>query len=448
MSLKIGYAGLSKASWKTPKIEGIIEKALKSLKKLDAEIVHPAGLTTTEDEAIEAATLFNSKSVDAVVLHFATFPVGSMIPALVRRVNAPVILFANPEQPAEGGLWEQNSFCGANMASFVMRKLGLPTRFAWGKPEDATKALAPCLDTIRAEKALRDARIGLVGGRVPGFYTSNIDELALRRKFGTTIEAIDLVEVFELAKHLDSKDAKRGLDIVHKSAKSVCAATEDELKLAGNLLAAFLKTAEKYKLTSLAIRCWPEMSDLYGIAPCAVIGMLNDAGLPTSCEGDMPGAVSMVIQKALAKDSIPVFMDFISFDETDNTGVVWHCGAAPSKLCRNFDETTFRKHMRVDGGDKKGLTNDFSLKPGRVTVCKLDEYEGGYRMLIFTGTALDTDKFIRGNPLRIKFDTPVKSIVNTIMKKGFEHHYSVVHADLKDALIEFCECNNIATVAI
>jgi len=425
-----------------------MDSALDSLKALDAEIVSSSGLTATEEEAVALAERFNAASVDAAVIHFATFPLGAMIPALAERISAPIILFANPEEATAEGLWEQNSFCGANMAAFVMRKLGKPVRFAWGKAQDAASAIAPALRVVEAERALREARIGLVGGRVPGFYTSNIDELKLRKKFGAAVETIDLVEAIELAKSLGSDEAAQGLDAVRKSAKGVCAASEEELQLAGRLFGAFRKLVGKYRLTALAVRCWPELSDLYGIAPCSVLGMLNGLGIPTSCEGDMPGAVSMLIQKALSGGGTPVFMDFISFDESDNTGVLWHCGAAPSKLCRSFDETVLRKHMRVDGGDKKGLTNDFSLKPGRVTVCKLDESESGYRMLIFSGEALDTPKFIRGNPVRVKFDSPVRRIVDSIMKNGFEHHYSAVYADIKEPLLEFCRCNGIETVSL
>ena len=444
--LIVGYVGLSKASWKTPKIEGLMTEAAKSIASMDVKLVGGDSLTTTEDEALELASKFRRAEVDAVVMHFVTFPTGSMIPVHAQSIDVPIIIFANPEEAAPGGLWEQNSFCGANMAAYVMRRLGKATRFAWGPAKEAAKAVELQLRMAACEKNLDKAKIGLVGGRVPGFYTSGMDEMNLRAAFGTAVEVIELLEVIECAKSLGKKESEEGLARIKRSAKSVCGATEKELSLAGDLLMAFLKTAAKYKLTALAIRCWPELPDFFGIAPCAVIGALNDAGLATSCEGDVPGAVSMLIQKSISGGGTPIFMDFISFDEKDNTGVVWHCGASPSSLCRDFEETVLRKHMRVDGGDKKGLTNDFSLKAGRVTISKIDESKDGYRMLIFTGTALDTDKFIRGNPLRIKFDAPVASIVKTIMKKGFEHHYSVIHADIKDDLIEFCELNKIEAV--
>lgn len=447
--ITVGYMGLSKASWKTPKIQTLMRQAVDSLKTLpDTAIVADEELTTTEAEAIAACEKLNRIGVDAVILHLVTFPVGAIIPAILQRLTVPVILFANPEEPEAGGVWTQNSFCGANMAAHAAHKMGHPYQFAWGKSENAAATLAPMLKVLRGQKMLSTTRLGLVGGRVPGFYTSNFDELKLRAAFGLTVEVIDLLEVVETARCLTATEAAAGLATVKENAAQICAVTDRELQLAGNLFQAFLKLADKYQLNGFAIRCWPEFSDLYGIAPCAVIGMLNNAGLAASCEGDIPGAVTMQLQQALSDGGIPFFVDLISFDYHDNTGVVWHCGAAPSKLCRNFAETTLRLHGRVDGGDKKGVTNDFSLKPGRVTMAKLDETPDGYRMLIAPGTALDTDQFIRGNPLRIKFDGDMKTLIDTIMKEGFEHHYSVIHADLRDELLEFCELYHINPIVI
>ena len=120
-----------------------------------------------------------------------------------------------------------------------------------------------------------------------------------------------------------------------------------------------------------------------------------------------------------------------------------------SDFCRNFEETQLRLHMRVDGGDKKGVTNDFSLKGGRVTLAKLDQdVDGNYRMLIAPGTAIDTEPFIRGNPLTIRFDDPVPKLIDTILKKGFEHHYAVIHADVKKELLLLCEWMKIEPVTI
>ena len=445
--LKIGFMSISKASWLTPKIQKLADAARASLDVLDADVVFH-GVTSTEPEAIARAADFVEQGVDVVVLHFVTFPVGAIIPAVAQRLDVPFILVSNPEEPGAGGIWEQNSFCGSNMAAHGMNRLRKKYTFMMTPAEKTGEALREVVAVVQAMRALRALRIGQVGGRVPGFYTSNFDELQLRRDFGVAVEVIDLLEIVDTAKTLTPEEQERGAEVVAKSANAVNAVSDEELTLAAKMYAAFAKTAAKYQLNSLAVRCWPEWSDIFGIAPCAVLGMLTDTGFATSCEGDVNGAVTMKLLASLAgPEALPFFVDLISFDEKDNTGVVWHCGAAASGLCRKFEETQLRKHMRVDGGDKKGLTNDFPLKAGRVTVAKFDlDVDNRPRMLIAPGTALDTEPFLRGNPLRIAFDGKVGNLISTIMERGFEHHYAVVHGNVAAEMLLFCRWMGIEPV--
>lgn len=446
--MKIGYMAISKASWMTPKIEQIATATFANLKTLSDEIIFQ-GVTTTEAEGIQRANEFAAAQVDAVIMHFVTFPVGAIIPAVAQRLNVPFILLANPEEPCEGKMWEQNSFCGANMAAHGMNRLRKQYCYVMAMPEETADKVRIPLAAVRTISMLRDLRIGHVGGRVPGFYTSNFDEMQLRREFGVAVEVLDLIEIVKTAEQLNEQEMKAAVEVVKNSAAKVNCVSDAELELAARMYGAFRKAADKYNLSTYAVRCWPEFSDLFGIAPCAVLGMLSDTGYATSCEGDVTGAVTMKILEYLADGGMAFFIDLISTDAETNTGVVWHCGAAPKSLCRKFEETELRLHMRVDGGDKKGITNDFSLKEGRVTLAKLDtDADGKLRMLVAPGTAINTEPFIRGNPLTVRFDGAVPQLVDTIMKKGFEHHYAVIHADVKAELIQFCEWLNIEIILV
>ncbi len=446
--MKIGYMAISKASWMTSKIEQIATRTYENLKTLPDEIIFQ-GVTTTEAEGIQRANEFAAAQVDVVIMHFVTFPVGAIIPAVAQRLNVPFILLANPEEPCEGKMWEQNSFCGANMAAHGMNRLRKQYCYVMALPDEVAAKIRVPLAAVRAIGLLHDLRIGQVGGRVPGFYTSNFDELQLRREFGIAVEIIDILEIVKTAEQLSEAEMKAAAEVVKNSAAKVTCVSGAELELAARMYGAFKKAAGKYNLSTYAVRCWPEWSDLFGIAPCAILGMLSDTGYAASCEGDVNGAVTMKILEYLAGGGIAFFIDLISTDAQTNTGVVWHCGAAPKSLCRKFEETELRLHMRVDGGDKKGITNDFSLKAGRVTLAKLDtDADGKQRMLIAAGTAIDTEPFIRGNPLTVRFDGQVPQLVDTIMKKGFEHHYAVIHADVKAELIQFCEWLNIEIILV
>jgi len=315
-------------------------------------------------------------------------------------------------------------------------------------PADQTGELVKKpLGLIKCMSDLAAAKIGLVGGRVPGFYTSNCDEMRLRAKIGSEVEIIDLLELVEVARNLSPEETARGVEAVRKTAAVCCAKVEKEIESGGRMYEAFRKTAAKYNLTTFAVRCWPEWSDIFGIAPCAVLGMLNNDRVVSSCEGDVLGAVLMQMETSLS-GGIPFFADLISFDYDQNTAVLWHCGAAPSAICRKFEETTLNQHFRVDGGNKKGLTNEFSMKAGPITLAQLDEDGDGYRMLIAKGNALDTEPFIRGNPLNVRFDCSVERLINVIMTEGFKHHYSIIHADIETELIELCRWLGITPVLV
>lgn len=446
--LKIGYLALSKLSWKTPKIENLAKDTAAALSGMSGcRLIAPEGLVTSEKEAQEGAELLDREGIDLLVMHFVTFPAGALIPVIAERIHAPIVLLANPEGPGPGKMWEQNSFCGANLGAFVMRRLGKQYGYLKVMPAETPAALKKFIAAARCIKAMKNCRIGLAGGRVPGFYTSNFDEMKTRAKFGVAVEVADLVEVVDAAGKLTPEQLAEARAVVKRSACKVNSVPDRELDLAAKMFGAFKAMTAKYHLEALAIRCWPELSDIFGIAPCAVIGMLNDCGIPASCEGDVPGAVTMAMLKALAGGGMPLFVDLISYDEKANTGVVWHCGAAPVSLCRKFEETEYRLHFRVDGGDKKGVTNDFSLKAGPVTLAKLDQdADGHFRMLIAGGEAIDTEPFIRGNPLTIRFAAPVKNLIDAIMLKGFEHHYTVIHADVRDELLQYCAWMGIEPV--
>ncbi len=43
-------------------------------------------------------------------------------------------------------------------------------------------------------------------------------------------------------------------------------------------------------------------------------------------------------------------------------------------------------------------------------------------MLVCTGDGLATDLFVRGNPLKIKFDAGCDAVRREVIENGWEHH--------------------------
>jgi len=157
---KVGFIALSKASWATPEIENLRKDALASIKTLPYEIVDGGALTTTSAEASALCAEFRKKDVSAVIVFMATFPVGAIIPVIAKELPVPVVLISTPEKPQAGKMWNQNSFCGSNMAVHTLRKLGRKNTFVFGAADQAAALVKKPLSILKCMSDLASAKSG------------------------------------------------------------------------------------------------------------------------------------------------------------------------------------------------------------------------------------------------------------------------------------------------
>ncbi|MCQ2392560.1 MAG: hypothetical protein MJ240_14195, partial [Kiritimatiellae bacterium] len=218
----------------------------------------------------------------------------------------------------------------------------------------------------------------------------------------------------------------------------------DQKEKSARLIAAVMQLKEKFFVDTFAMRCWPEviLKEFYGIAVCSTLGHLTNHGYLTACEGDVYGAVMMRIGQIISNE-LPFFCDLI-ICEGDH-GTVWHCGAAPCGLCKPGYQPELHCSATVEGGGVKGCTGEFPLKPGRVTLARLGEKRDGtgFRMLVCPGEGIDTDLFVRGTPLNVKFDAGCEAVRREVMENGWEHHYALMYGDRTEELTAFCRNMNI-----
>lgn len=432
--LKIGYLSLVKGSWINETLEAKRQDALSVLKSLNADIVDYGKLVQNETEARECVELF--KNVDCIIAHSITFSLGAIIPMVARKLNVPIIFWSESEPEMKGGRLEANSFCAANMNAHTLWKMNRKYSFVYGDNETVLDQLKSQVVVYQCVKDLENTRIGSVGGRVPGFYTSNFSELAMHETFGVQTEKITLLEIVENARKM-LKTASSITDIEN------CGVSTEDVEKLNALYAAFIQAADKYCLDAFAVRCWPEFGDIYGIGVCALLGLLTENGTIAGCEGDVLGTLAMIIGENLSGNKT-FFCDLIRFDEKENTGVVWHCGAAAPSLCKKGCKPKLCHHSIMDGGGVKGVTCEFPLKSGPVTLMRLsEERDGGYRLFVATGEAVETEQLLKGNPLSIKFDQDMKEMIGSIIEDGIEHHYVMVYGDITDELKLFAKLLDI-----
>ena len=453
-NLTIAYLPLTKANWTNPELEALREKSKAFLASLPGVTV-VCGDRMIEDEvqAMQVLDECKDKHVDLVVGHMLSFALGVVLPRFALALRTPTVLWSIPEPDPQGGRLRANSFCAVNMNTHILWKLHCPSIPVHGDigSADTAAQLERAVRVTRALKTIRNLKIGSIGGRVPGFFTSDYDEMLLRNRIGAEVVPLTVLEAVAAAKAVTPEqlaEAKKTL-LGDAALHPTDAPTDAQFDKSAALFAGISGMMKKYMLGAVTLRCWPEViaDEMYGITLCSTIGHLMNHGMLTVCEGDVYAAVMLSAMRELSGEA-PFFCDIIKLDA--DPGVAWHCGAAPCSLCKAGFQPQLRRSSTVGGGGVKGCVCEFPLKPGRVTLARIGETRDGgdFRMLIATGDGVDTDLFVRGNPLKIRFDAGSEALKNELLNHGWEHHFSLAYGDLTEELLALGRALEIETTVI
>ncbi len=392
-----------------------IQKELNRIPDTTFECIQ--GLVIEVEDAQQAARELTAKHVDGLVCISGTFHLGHLVLEMQKVVNKPLMLWGLPELPYDGSKIRLNSVCGVNLNASNLYKAGVRNFYAHiGGSIDED-----WVDAVRIEAAISKAHIGIAGFRAHGFFNLGVYDLNVYQSFGTLIDHYELDEIFNI--NVNESDVKAR---TKQLADTFDAAdiSESQLNQVGELAAKLDAFFEKNNLTALAIRCWPEFAAQYGIAPCASMSLLQSENRIISCEGDLEGALSMIAHSAMGGET-PFLFDFSQFDFDEDYALLWHCGVAPCNLWDGTSRCSLDSyHM---GG--KGVTADFVLKTGDISILRFDSAGEEYRVLLQRAKGVPMEKALKGTYGKVVFDEPVKEVLNKVIYNGIAHHASMVYGE-------------------
>ena len=398
------------------------DKTYKDIMKIlpvreDIDFVFVKDLVLEIDDAKAAAKRLAENCVDALICISGTFHLGHLLLEIDKVINKPIMLWALPELPYDGGKIRLNSICGLNLNASNLYKSGVKNYHAQIDPDIDQDWVT----TIKILKTMQESHIGIVGSRAHGFFNLDVYDLSFFRGFGILIDNYNMAELIgteftpeEIFDKQQQLKARFNLSGVSK---------EQVDKVAG-LAAKFEKFMELNNLDAIAVRCWPEFSATYGISPCASMSLVQSSGRIIACEGDIEGAVSMIAQKAAGAD-MPYLFDFSQVNFEEDYALLWHCGVAPCALWDGVSDCTLDSYFA--GG--KGVTAGFVLKPGDVSILRFDSAPGEQRVFLKKATGLPMEKQLSGTYLKARFDEPVKDVLEKVVSNGIAHHASMSYGN-------------------
>lgn len=402
-----------------------------------------------KQEAVAARKVIEEQGADLLLIHTASYAAGETFIHLAKtRVFLGLWAMTEPRPEVFTGQVPLNSFCGINMFAGILtnylKEYHIPYKWFFGETEDEAFQKR-FLVTVRALTAifnLRASRVGLIGGIAPGFNDLYFDERLAEKRLGVDIQRnYEFDDIKRLADSYFREDITEALVTVQSG---FC--TEgircDSLETNARYYKAHIEFAEKEGLDAFAMSCWPKMQDIGLGLSCAILGKINQYGIPAACEGDLPGAVSMLLLSYLSKQPTTL-LDFIAFDEADDTVLLWHCG--PSAEC--FCEQSQRKleyhyhHVPDSPYREMGLVGSICFDSGPASIFRFaGEWDQAFVAAgAFTGIDKDGYKGCRGWYGNLSLaDAPISALdlTNTVMVKGFPHHYPLVRGDFTEELME------------
>jgi L-fucose isomerase-like protein len=171
--------------------------------------------------------------------------------------------------------------------------------------------------------------------------------------------------------------------------------------------------------------------------------MLSDEFIPCSCEADVNGTITQMILQSISGQQA-FGTDLVSMDKERDAVVVWHCGLAPLSMA-DPDQPA---GVTIHSNRKLPLLFEFTLKPGRVTIARLTESSGEYRLVLGSGEVVRGPKSFSGTSGLIKFDSPAPEVLDVILGEGLEHHISLTYGDHVPALLAFAEMMDLPVLQL
>jgi L-fucose isomerase-like protein len=394
------------------------------------------GGVETYAEARKCADLFarHRSAIDGIVVVLPNFGDEKGVAETIKmaQLDVPVLVQGYPDDlNALGVARRRDAFCGKISVCNNLHQARIPftlTRKHVVHPTDATfkEDLARFIATCRVVKGLRKARFGAVGARPGAFNTVRYSEKILE-KYGISVTTCDLSEILGKAQKLDGGDArvKAKLGAINEYAPSPGVPSDKMMHMAklAVVLDDFVATND---LHATAIQCWTSLQQNYGCNVCTCMSMMSQALMPSACEVDVTGALSMHAL-SLASQLPSALVDWNNnYGGDENKCVLFHCGNWP----KAFAPDTKIANAPILGSTL-GVENTYGAMEGRTPAGPLtyarfttDDANGVIRGYVGEGTTTDDELKTFGQ--RAVAQIPrLQDLLRYVCASGFEHHVAV-----------------------
>lgn len=379
---------------------------------------------------------------DGIILSLPNFGDENGASVAFKDIDVPLLVQAFPDEMDKMDFaHRRDSMCGKLAMCNLLRQMGikytLTTDFCVHPLSDSfTEDLKQFAGVCRVVKGMKKFNVGAIGARTTAFKTVRFDEIAFQNK-RVNIETIDMSRIFAEMENVeaDKLEAKKKK---YASLSDFGTYPPEKLENIAKLGVVIDKMIEEYDLQAVAVRCWDELQKKYGIAPCLILGELNERGIAAACELDVTNAVMMRAIGLAANWPVMLLDVNNNYLDAKDKIVFFHCGPAPQSMMQGTGKIEEHLMFRKSYGEGSGVgINKGKFITGDVTVGSFKTENGQLCAFVAEGELTDDklpDCFF-GCGTVFKKDG-ANDMLKYMASEGFRHHIAITKGNFAPALVE------------
>ena len=444
------------ATGRTEMIAAVERAGFKAIVTSPENTAH--GAVETYQEAKHCAELFRAHAgeIDGIIITLPNFGEERGLADAIRLANlqVPILIQATPDDSSKMSIaFRRDSFCGKMSICNNLRQYGIPytlTTLHTEAPDSADFAndLADFAAVCRVVKGFKNLRLGAIGARPAAFNTVRYSEKLLERS-GITVDTLDLSEVLGRIARLPDSDTlvQEKLAAIKRYIPVNSTPDEPLLKMSklGVVIDGWMKSND---LTITSVQCWTSLEEFFGVVPCTVMSMMSEQLIPSACEVDTMGSLSMYAL-TLASETPSALLDWNNnYNSDPDKAVCFHCSNLPRHFFRTGSEP---QAVKMDfqqiiagtvGKENTYGTLDGKVKAGAMSFARFttDDFNGQIRGYVGEGAFTDDALHTFGGAGVVHIPN-MQHLLRYICENGFEHHvaanFSNVAAPVKEAASKY-----------
>ena len=416
-----------------------------------AETDTKLGAVETWADAQKCAELFrrNRDKIDGILVTLPNFGDEKGVADTLRlsELNVPVLVHAFPDDVSElTSAGRRDAFCGKISVCNNLYQYGIPFTVTESHTVDPdsdefkiemTKFLGLC-STVRG---MRRARLGAVGARPDAFKTVRYSEKLLEAS-GIDVTTLDMSEVLGAAEKLADDDGRvrAKLDEVnaYASADSVPPRSMILIAKLGIVLSDWMGEND---IDATALQCWSSLQQNYGVNACTIMSMMSDKLMPSACEVDIAGTVSMYALQ-LASGAPAALVDWNNNYQNDpNKCIYFHCGNWAKSLVSEIKIVSAEVLGTTLGSENTWGAVDGRTSAGPLTYARVDTDDRHGRIRTYVGEGHFTDDYLSSmSGTKAVVEVPgLQKLMRYVCLNGFAHHCAMVKANVAEVVAEAFE---------